>query len=65
MTWHIVTQDLPEPCYIQIRKGKCAKTIEYTNENGFPEALVDLDKDGMILGFELLAESVLTYDEEV
>jgi uncharacterized protein YuzE len=55
---------LPDPCYIDIAKAELGtfvhKTVCYGNHS---EVLIDYDKEGNVLGVEILTDSVACYDQ--
>jgi uncharacterized protein YuzE len=62
--YYMVSQAVPSPSYLEINKTPGTfvhKTVCYGN---YDEVLIDFDKDGNVIGVELLADSVLTYDEK-
>lgn len=58
MSYHQDVLHLPPLCYIEVHAGKIHKTIE------FQDILLDLDKNGTVLGIELLKGTTVIYDRE-
>jgi uncharacterized protein YuzE len=60
----MVSLAVPNPCYLEINKTPGTfvhKTVCYGNAD---QVLIDFDEDGSVIGVEILADSILTYDEK-